>query len=120
MRDRHTDKKTCPCCGYLIFDEPPGSYEICPICFWEDDEVQLRFPALEGGANDPSLIQAQKNFVEFGACEKRFQKNVRKPKGTDVKDSEWRVVDDSLDKIEEPFTGDGRFTSYPEDFTTLY
>ncbi len=34
----------CPCCGYLVFTEPPGSYTICPICFWEDDISQLRFP----------------------------------------------------------------------------
>lgn len=25
---------------------PPGSYEICEICSWEDDHVQLRFPAM--------------------------------------------------------------------------
>jgi rubrerythrin len=36
-------KYPCPGCGYLVFDEPPGSYEICPICFWEDDLAQLRF-----------------------------------------------------------------------------
>ena len=36
-------KYPCPGCGYLVFDEPPGSYEICPICFGEDDLAQLRF-----------------------------------------------------------------------------
>ncbi|WP_248129036.1 CPCC family cysteine-rich protein [Pseudomonas sp. W2Aug9] len=25
---------TCPCCGYAVFEEHPGSYDICPICFW--------------------------------------------------------------------------------------
>jgi len=34
----------CPCCGYLVFTEPPGSFEICPICFWEDDVSQLAIP----------------------------------------------------------------------------
>lgn len=29
----------------------PGSYEICPVCFWEDDRVQFRWPAMSGGAN---------------------------------------------------------------------
>ncbi|MEH7657210.1 CPCC family cysteine-rich protein, partial [Bacillus velezensis] len=34
-------KYTCPCCGYrTIEEEPPGTYEICNICYWEDDEVQ--------------------------------------------------------------------------------
>src|SRR5436190_23116503 len=44
----------CPVCGYLVFDEPPGSYAICPICFWEDDAIQLGFPLMGGGANSIS------------------------------------------------------------------
>jgi hypothetical protein len=27
-----TTRYPCPCCGYLVLDEEPGSYEICPIC----------------------------------------------------------------------------------------
>ncbi|HEY5908286.1 MAG TPA: CPCC family cysteine-rich protein, partial [Vicinamibacteria bacterium] len=41
----------CPCCGYLMFKESPGSHDICKICFWEDDIVQLRDPHFSGGAN---------------------------------------------------------------------
>lgn len=41
----------CPCCGHRVLDAAPGSYEICPICFWEDDEVQFRWPASPVGAN---------------------------------------------------------------------
>jgi Cysteine-rich CPCC len=26
----------CPCCGFLTLDER-GGYDICPVCFWEDD-----------------------------------------------------------------------------------
>lgn len=26
----------CPCCGFLTLDER-GTFEICPVCFWEDD-----------------------------------------------------------------------------------
>lgn len=70
----------CPCCGYLTFEEPPnGSYDICPVCFWEDDEIQLEDPDYEGGANGPSLNQCKKNFLEFGAKERRHIKNVRPP-----------------------------------------
>lgn len=49
-------KYPCPCCGYLVFDESPGSYEICPICFWEDDLSQLRFPRMSVGANRVSFL----------------------------------------------------------------
>ncbi|MEU0987837.1 CPCC family cysteine-rich protein [Streptomyces sp. NPDC005953] len=32
----------CPCCGRLVHQSPPGSFQICPVCGWEDDLVQLR------------------------------------------------------------------------------
>ena len=74
----------CPCCGYKTLEcEPPGSYIICPICFWEDDGVQFRDPDYEGGANEVSLRQAQKNYFEFGASEKRFLTYVRPPSEED-------------------------------------
>jgi len=28
---------SCPCCGYLTLPER-GAYDICPVCFWEDDD----------------------------------------------------------------------------------
>lgn len=52
------DAYPCPCCGFLVFSEP-GSHEICDICGWEDDPVQLRFPGLRGGANACSLAECQ-------------------------------------------------------------
>lgn len=86
-------KYTCPCCGYLTFAESPGSYEVCPICFWEDDALQLAFPDLVGGANKISLIEAQKNFLSQGASEARFSSNVRQPKTSDLRDSSWHPID---------------------------
>jgi hypothetical protein len=86
-------KYTCPCCGYRTLDEkPPGSYDICPICFWEDDAVQFDDPDYEGGANEVSLRQAQKNFTEFGACERRLLSHVRNPTEQDERDAEWRPL----------------------------
>lgn len=88
-----TKKYTCPCCGYKTLDEePPGTYEICAICYWEDDPVQFDDPDYEGGANRPSLKTAQKNYRDFGACEKRFQEHVRKPNVDDEKDSNWKKM----------------------------
>jgi hypothetical protein len=71
----------CPCCGNLTFGEPPGSgsYDICPVCFWEDDPVQFKDPGYAGGANVVSLNEARQNFREYGASERRFIKNVRAP-----------------------------------------
>jgi len=70
----------CPVCGYLTFTEPlDGTYVICPVCFWEDDPVQLRDPDYAGGANTVSLNQARINYKEFGAVEKRVLEYVREP-----------------------------------------
>ena len=60
----------CPCCGFLtLTGKPPGTFEICPVCYWEDNKVQYDDPDVSGGANDVSLAQARKNFVSFGAVE---------------------------------------------------
>jgi rubredoxin len=70
----------CPCCGYLTFDEdPPGTFEICPICGWEDDEIQFNAPDCVGGANKVSLNQARKNFAIFNAIDKESLGSVRGP-----------------------------------------
>jgi hypothetical protein len=73
----------CPCCGYQVFNEPPGSNEVCPICFWEDDEIQFAFPDCSGGANNCSLIEGQRNFAAFGVSETQFKvfARLRNPKG---------------------------------------
>jgi len=70
----------CPCCGYLtLSEEPPGTFEICAVCFWEDDAVQFREPDETDGANTVSLRVARANFAEFGASERRFLDDVRPP-----------------------------------------
>ncbi len=58
---------------------PPGTFEICPICNWEDDNVQFNDIDFLGGANNVSLREARKNFKEFGAVSLKFLKEVRAP-----------------------------------------
>ena len=84
-------KYTCPCCGYKTL-QSEHEYDICPICFWEDDDIQFDDVDFAGGANDVSLRQAQKNYSEFSACQKDMIKYVRKPNKDDVKDSNWRPI----------------------------
>lgn len=78
-------KYKCKCCGYYtLTEEPvnpdiaPGTFEICPVCYWEDDSLQYLHPDMRGGANDVSLNEAKKNFLEFGAIEKRYVQYTRK------------------------------------------
>lgn len=46
----------CPVCRKYVFENGPGSYEICPVCGWEDDKQQYLDPTLKGGANHLSLV----------------------------------------------------------------
>lgn len=55
----------CPVCSEFEFSEQ-GSYEICEVCNWEDDPVQLNQPDLAGGANQFSLIQARQLWQDSG------------------------------------------------------
>jgi hypothetical protein len=89
-----TGKFTCPCCGYKTFRKKPnGSYDICSVCFWEDDPTQLDDPDYEGGANRVSLKQGQKNFIEFGACERDMIKNVIQPTKDEQREENWKPLD---------------------------
>ena len=58
-------KYKCPCCEqYTLDEEPPGTFEICEVCGWEDDDWQYRFPDRGGGANQLSLFQAKKTVSQ--------------------------------------------------------
>jgi hypothetical protein len=53
-------KFLCPCCELTsLAEEPPGTYEICGECEWEDDPVQFADPDYRGGANGESLREAR-------------------------------------------------------------
>lgn len=70
----------CACCESLTLREaPPGTFAICPVCFWEDDDVQFRDPTYRGGANAVSLQQARENFRLFGASDEAHRAAVRSP-----------------------------------------
>ncbi len=83
----------CPCCGYLTLSEkPPGTYLICPICCWEDAMVEW-----EPGSNPISLRLAQRNFVEFGACEPEWLSYIRYPTESDRRIPNWQTLDEIAD-----------------------
>lgn len=87
----------CVCCGHLVMPEKAGSFDICPICFWEDDIVQLAFPMLAGGANAVSLYAGQMSYQKVGASEIRFVKEVRRTGPLEVQEEGWRPWDLSKD-----------------------
>jgi hypothetical protein len=80
-----TQRFFCPCCKYRTLPEqPPGTFNVCPVCFWEDERVQFEDPSLRGGANEVSLVEAQENFRRFGAAAERCLPHVRPPRPDEV------------------------------------
>ncbi|MCC4261524.1 hypothetical protein LL270_12775 [Pseudomonas aestusnigri] len=56
----------CPCCDYFSLSSESG-YEICPVCFWEDDGV--RAPAEFSAPNHLTLAAGRQNVLTLGACD---------------------------------------------------
>jgi Cysteine-rich CPCC len=81
------DEKTyrCPCCKFKTL-LGRGHYEICPVCFWEDDgQDEHDSDEVRGGPNRSlSLRVAQDNFRRFRAVEERFLVHVRGPESDEL------------------------------------
>ena len=65
-----------------------GTYVLCPVCFWEDDQIQFEDPDYGGGANKVSLNEARNNFREFRASERQFVHKVRAPREDEMPTSQ--------------------------------
>lgn len=73
-------KFVCPCCGHFTLTQPGiGTFEICPVCGWENDNVQYEDPDFPAGANEVSLNEARQNYAEFGAATRSLLRLVRPP-----------------------------------------
>jgi hypothetical protein len=86
----------CPACGFLVFSEPPGSFDVCPFCGWEDDHVQLAYPWMRGGANSESLQETQQRALQD------FPEGLRELDGVS-RDPTWRPLRaEDLERQEKP------------------
>lgn len=58
---------SCPCCGFPTLSER-SSWEICTICWWEDEgQDDPKADEVWGGANGHySLTDARRNFADHG------------------------------------------------------
>ena len=65
--------ESCPCCGYNTLSER-GVYDICPVCFWEDDGVDNDFKY--SGPNHMTLSEGRSNFRKVGACDEEAKKHI--------------------------------------------
>jgi hypothetical protein len=88
------DELPCPACGFLTIEGAYGSYVICDICGWEDDQVQLANPACAGGANSESLIEAQATALSQHSIGAEVADGVRR-------DPRWRPLSASERQVAE-------------------
>ena len=66
----------CSCCDYFTL-EVRNDWEICPVCFWEDDGSNLSNPDEPSGCNhNLTLRRGRHNFRQLGACEATVVKHV--------------------------------------------
>jgi hypothetical protein len=88
----------CPTCGCLTL-ESLHDWDICPICFWEDDVLIGERADVHSPANGMDLSEAQANFVLYGACKLRFREKVRAPDLDDKRDSQWKPLPKALEIV---------------------
>jgi len=65
----------CPCCDYFTLGER-GGHEICDVCFWEDDGLDLDSLDTHSGPNHLTLREARANFGRLGACDEAGRSHV--------------------------------------------
>ena len=65
----------CPCCDYFSL-HTRGEYDICKVCFWEDDGIDVDEPDEYSGPNHMTLREGRQNFLQVGACHVSSLKHV--------------------------------------------
>ena len=73
------NRTKCSCCGYMTLEGSAEEtmYDICPVCFWENDGCKSDEDYSE--PNHMTLGQARENFRKFGSCDHKSTDISRKP-----------------------------------------
>ncbi len=76
----------CPCCGYPTLTAR-GSFDVCAVCYWEDDGQDSHdADRVRGGPNgDLSLSMARANFLAHGVCQIDMRQYVRLPTTDEIR-----------------------------------
>jgi hypothetical protein len=87
-------KYTCPICGYKTL-EARFEWEICPVCFWEDDVIADNDPSSPANG-ELRVSEAQANFMIFKSCSKQHRFPVREPLPDEERDTSWRPLPEAI------------------------
>lgn len=99
--------EACPCCGYRTLDER-GHYDICAVCWWEDDgQDNETADQTWGGPNaGVSLSEARANFLTYGIYDPaRYDLRPRQQPADKFAPARQFVLIDGDSVVEEPATG---------------
>jgi len=96
-------KFTCIICGYKTLDSR-CEWDICPVCFWEDGIFYEHEVDRRSSANRLTVSEAQANFMRFGAVDKKFLDNVRKPLPDEERDEKWAPLRRAVELAQEAST----------------
>ena len=90
-------RATCPCCGHRSLPDGPGSYEVCPVCLWEDDGTPDG-PYGVGGPNGFSLVYGQRRYLREHRAHNDSPPGfcARPPREEESPDPAWTPHPDSL------------------------
>jgi Cysteine-rich CPCC len=79
-------------------------WDICPVCFWEDDVVLGDRDSIASPANrGMSVAEAQANFILHGVVDPKLAGYVRAPTADEARDPSWRPLEKAV-----AITGRGR------------
>ena len=86
----------CLACGHLTI-ETQHDWDICPVCFWEDDVgLNGRDDVISPANKDMSLAQAQVNYCRFGAVDLQYVKLVRPATANEKRQEGWTMLPKAL------------------------
>lgn len=89
----------CPCCGYKTLPGR-GDYDLCPVCWWEDDGAE---PWEYSGPNGQTLVEAQQEYLAERRPHRLRPGKVRPPKRHEARDPDWRPherTDDLMARVQ--------------------
>jgi Cysteine-rich CPCC len=58
-------------------ERPPATFNICPVCWWEDDRPDDHHRNRRPGTNRVSLEEAQYNYRTIGASDPAYRCRIR-------------------------------------------
>jgi Cysteine-rich CPCC len=91
---------TCPCCGFRTLSRGPGDYDLCPVCFWEDDGMHGDDAASRQGPNGMALAEGQRLYRRYGASALHCLSKARPPAVNEPRDPDWQPQPRPANEVE--------------------